>query len=499
MSKKLQPTDEKLERELLEQLISAAQTILLVLDTDGRIVRFNPHLEEVSGWRLDEMRGQIWFDAFLPEADRASIRDRFKRALTDGPTRANVNPIVTKDGRLRDIEWHYARLTGRNGEPVGVLCTGQDITERNQADIALREREQRLQAVLNTAVDAVITIDERGIILSSNPATERMFSYAASELVGHNVKMLMPPHYRDEHDTYLARYRTTRVPHIIGVGREVTGRRKDGVEFPIALAVSEVDHLNIFTGIIRDISSRRALQRRVLEISDAEQRRIGQELHDGTGQELTALALFADTLTDLLKKAPQRSTDNYWTWQINAIELGRMRHISDRLLQGLREATRHVTQLSHGILPVLIEPEGLGAALEHLAVETDALDHIGCDFEYSAPVLVANAATATHLYRIAQEAVNNALTHSNGDHIRISLRRVRADIVLTVTDNGIGFDPHAIRSIGSPRVSRGFGLEIMHYRAAMIGGALLVTQATGGGTGIECTVPNTSRGDTSAG
>ena len=480
------------EREFLDQLIGTARVIVLVLDTDGRIVRFNPYLEEVSGWRLDEMCGKIWFDTFLPQADHASIRERFEQALTGKQTLAAVNPIVTKDGRLRDIEWYDARLTDSNGEPVGLLCTGHDVTARNRADRSLREREARLRAVLNTTIDSIITIDQRGIIMSANSATERIFGYPELELVGHNVKMLMPPRYADEHDAYLARYLATKVPHIIGIGRELTARRKDGVEFPIELAVSETGDQDLFTGIIRDVSSRVALQRRVLEASEAEQRRIGQELHDGTGQELTGLALFADTLADLLKKVPQSRPDNPATWLVDAPEMLRIRHIADRLSQGLLAANQHVKQLSHGIMPVLIEPAGLGAALKVLTAETDALEHIGCRFRYPEPVMVANATTATHLYRIAQEAVHNAVSHSKADQIRLSLRYVRANIVFTVRDNGVGFDLHAVRATGSPGVSRGFGLEIMQYRAAMSGGTLRVIRVAQGGTSVECTVPYAS-------
>ena len=256
--------------------------------------------------------------------------------------------------------------------------------------------------------------------------------------------------------------------------------------------MTEIDHLNLFTGIIRDVSSRVALQRRVLEISEAEQRRIGQELHDGTGQELTGLALFADTLADLLMKAPERLPDNSSAWLVNESHMLRMRHISERLSQGLLAANQHVKQLSHGIMPVLIEPAGLAAALEQLTGETDAQERISCHFECPEPVMVANAATATHLYRIAQEAVNNALSYSKADQIHLSLRHVRANIVFTVRDNGVGFDLHEIRTTGSPGVSRGFGLEIMHYRAAMIGGFLRVIRLADGGTSVECTVPDTS-------
>jgi two-component system, LuxR family, sensor kinase FixL len=141
------------------------------------------------------------------------------------------------------------------------------VTERRQAEQAVRESEERLKAIVETAADAIITIDERGIIDSINPATERMFGYTQEELIGRNIKLLMPPPYCDEHDEYLARYLKTGEAKIIGIGREVEGRRKDGSIFPVDLAVSELHDRTgrLFTGIIRDITERKANQARLVQ------------------------------------------------------------------------------------------------------------------------------------------------------------------------------------------------------------------------------------------
>src|SRR5262249_21054271 len=132
------------------------------------------------------------------------------------------------------------------------------MTMRRQAELVLRDSEARQHAILQTAVDGIITIDEGGIVESFNLGAERLFGYTAEEVIGQNISLLMPSPYREEHDGYLARYLRTGEPHIIGIGREVRARRQDGTTFPIDLAVSEVhlDGRRLFTGIVHDLTAR---------------------------------------------------------------------------------------------------------------------------------------------------------------------------------------------------------------------------------------------------
>lgn len=372
----------------------------------------------------------------------------------------------------------FAPIRNPSGTIMGAVVVGRDVTRRTKMEHELAEREARLSAVLNTAADAIITIDSFGKIESVNAAATAMFGYSADELVGANVKLLMPEPYREEHDGYLARYRRTREKHIIGIGRELTAQRKDGTVFPIDLAVSEVDHLNLFTGVIRDISLRKELQQQVLRTADEEQRRIGQELHDGIVQELTGLALFAATLAELLDRVPLRDEH----------DLARIKQTARKLSNGIVETNRHVQQLSHGIMPIHIDPEALRSALAELATATNEHRHVVCWFDCAEQFALPDDGTATQLYRIAQEAVNNALKHSRADAIRISLTKNRNVITLEVSDNGIGFDVAAAnRDVGKgPR--HGFGLGIMRHRAGLIGGTLNVFCPATGGTTVKCTV-----------
>ena len=160
---------------------------------------------------------------------------------------------------------HAAIRLGRSAK--NFVSIHRDISERKNHEQSLLDRKARLRAIVDTAVDAIITIDPDGIIESFNPAAERMFGYSATEATGHNVKILMPAPYHEKHDGYIARYLKTGEKKIIGIGREVVGRRKDGTTFPVDLAVSEfeIGTKRHFTGIVRDISRQRADQQRLLQ------------------------------------------------------------------------------------------------------------------------------------------------------------------------------------------------------------------------------------------
>ena len=321
-----------------------------------------------------------------------------------------------------------------------------------------------LTAILETAADAIVVIDDHGVIGTFNRAAEVIFGYQRDEVIGQNVSVLMPRPYADRHDAYIANYLRTGHARIIGIGREAVGRRKDGTAFPIEIAVSEVADCGrrTFTGIVRDISERRRLEAEILQVSEREQQRIGHELHDGLCQELAGIAF---SVQSLLKKATAAES-------IDPAELAGITSL-------LQEAVRHARGLAHGLYPVDPQPDGLASALGQLAADTSELFHVHCEFHAVEPLGVPDAVAATHLYRIAQDAVPDAARRGKADQIQIKLAHPARSILLTVSDNGLGLLTHG-------RYKQGMVPSLMRHRANVIG-ALLQINPGPAGRGVQVT------------
>lgn len=335
-----------------------------------------------------------------------------------------------------------------------------------------RESEARLRAVIDTVVDGIITISDRGVIDSFNPAAERMFNYSAREVIGRNVGLLMPAPFSYQHNDYLTSYLRTGRARIIGHGREVVARRKDGSLFPMDLAVSEVKlgRRRLFTGICRDVTERRTMEAAMASISERERQRLGQELHDGVGQQLAGLNLLAKGLQNRLAAKSSR-------FSADAAEIA---NVANQVLDQVRRQ-------SHGLYPIELEKRGLATALMSLASDARHLFGIACEAESPRRMPRLGTTTALHLYRIAQEALHNAVKHGHPATVRIALVRRDGVLILSVEDNGRGLPATRTRR-------RGMGLVIMKHRATTIGAQLEIRPRPGGGTIVECALPLSAAG-----
>jgi PAS domain S-box-containing protein len=438
---------------------------LYTTDTQGLVTYMNPAAESLLGWRSAELLGRRMHEAThyqYPDGRPFPIEECAGfQALYEGKMLKDRDDVfIRRDGNSFPVVYSSAPLV-TDGKVAGQVVVFRDVTERKQAEAKLRQSEARMQAILNTAADAIFTMDIHGMIQSVNPASEGMFGYSTAEMVGHNVGLIMPAPYRDEHDRYLKRYLQTGERHIIGTGREIEARRKDGSIFPMHLVVSEVEDRKLFTGILRDMTQFKRLEREVVEVASQQQQRIGQDLHDSVAQEMTALNLLAKDLTGTLETDPASAP--------KLVEL---------IEKGLQRGQKELRAVLQGLLPVAVDREGLMAALADLTSRTQQQAKVTCTFDCPEPIALTDNLTATHLYLIAQEAVHNAVKHGKPRSIWISLHSNHA-LVLRVQCDGVGMPAR-------PFATEGLGLRIMRNRAAIIGAQLTVEPAEPTGTVVTC-------------
>ena len=323
------------------------------------------------------------------------------------------------------------------------------------------QQAETFRILAQTTREGIILADTRGTIRFVNRAAEKLFGYTRGELLDEPLTLLMPPEHGRAHDGYMKRYLQTGMPRIIGSGRQLTAVRKDGSRFPIYLSIGDIDSGSnrLFAGVIMDISEQQQLQREILEIPVSEQRRIGQELHDGLGQQLTGLGMLATSLLNRASKVEYQ--------------------LAAQLASGLQDAIAQLRHLSRGLVPVDVDAEGFVGALKELVIGVREQTGTDIQFNQAEPVRISNNTSAIHLYRIAQEAINNALKHAGAGRIDVSVRIEGDRGCLSIRDDGGGFEYR-------PDATNGLGLRIMRHRCGLIDAEFEVNSTWGEGTEVKC-------------
>ncbi len=266
------------DRNLLRTLIDHLPDCIYIKDLQHRFVAANAVVARAMGTVPEDLLGKT-DDAFYPQPLAAEYRRDEEQVLRLGQALVDkVEPHADAQGNQRILLTTKLPLRDDQGAVVGLVGISRDMTQHKQAEAALRDSEARHRAILDAAIDGIITIDERGTIEAANPAAERLFGYPLRELIGANVKVLMPAPYHDRHDAYLDNYLRTGQRKIIGIGREVVGRRKDGTVFPMDLSISEI-HVGgrrMFTGLVHDATQRKQAEAELRAARDDLEERVRQ-------------------------------------------------------------------------------------------------------------------------------------------------------------------------------------------------------------------------------
>ncbi len=467
----------------LAAVVESSDDAIITLDLEGVIQTWNAGAQRIFQYSAEEAVGKSVSLLRPPEAvdDEAVFRRYIRRGK-------RIDHYEThrqrKDGRIIDLSISISPLKDAAGHLTGFSKISRDITQRN-VDRRMFDR------LLEAAPDGFVILDALGRMWLANARTERLFGIPRKAMIGKAFEMMLAPGERDRFGNLRQDF-LARPDHSERFrGMELAGLRKDGGEFPMEISLSQVetpDGVVIIIDItditerktaeqtirtlnaeleqrvqqrtaelMEQIVARRQLEEEILHISEREQRRIGQDLHDDLGQQLAGAWMMADVLQRTLEaeRSPQSAA---------AQKMGEL----------LQKALAQTRGLARGLHPVAPEQGGFARALQNLAAQSSELFGVKCRFESRETAPIEDETAMMHLYRIAQEAVSNAVKHGRANSIRIRVTKT----ALTITDDGSGLPALA--------KSEGMGLRIMRYRAEMVGSTLKVKNGRTKGVVVTC-------------
>lgn len=441
-----------------------AHSIVAITDPQGRIIFVNDRFCEISKYSRKELLGQDHRIISSGHHPKEFIRGLWS-TIANGRIWQGEIKNRAKDGSHYWVETTIVPFLNAQGKPRQYISIRTDITEIKQAQERLNEGKQRLRLILETALEGIVTVDEHGTVESLNPAACRMFGYEPDEVIGRNLDLLIPSRYFDQDDATSSDLRAGQ-NEIICYRRATVGRRRDGSLVPLELSIGEMLSADrrIFTATVRDISERRQLEQALADSTERERVRIAMELHDGLAQQLGGILYLMHGLHRDLRAAGDSQAET-----------------ASQLYKELTSALTQARNMAHELYAIPPQPDGLTQGLRVLAERIATEREVECVLACEPSLLVHDATGATHLYRIAQEAVQNALKHGHPTRIDIKLSLRHERVELSVRDNGIGFPPQLD--------SQGIGLRTMEQRARLMGGHLNVRAHPDGGVEVICSVP----------
>jgi PAS domain S-box-containing protein len=430
-----------------------------LMDEMGTFVEVNDAYSQMVGLSREQLIGNSITTIFAAERKHYGLQ-RFRQRVRDRTVPAHCEEALELwNGKTLLLEITNSFLEVE-GEPAFLLSIFRDVTQRKHAEVALRESEERFRRFMDNQAIIAFLKDERGQYIYVNATLQKRFAFP---LVG-----------KTSFDCYPAEvasrlHEKDQSVMISGQPEEFT----DSIPFPDGTVRDWINYKFPFQDangakfvgcVSMEITEKRKLEKQLLEISDREQARIGHDVHDGLCQLLVGIAFDCNRMQRQLAAASRPEAAQ-----------------AEKISMLLDSAITDARQLARGLFPVPLEADGLVSALKELSAGVSNRSRIRCEVDCQDQISIRDNVVATHLYRIAQEAVNNARRHGRAGNIWIILEKVDSSLQLAVRDDGAGLDP--------ARKSAGLGLHIMDYRARSMGGWLTIESEPGRGTRVRCRVP----------
>jgi len=410
------------------------------------------------------------FRKIIYPEDRGRVEEANKRVQRTGERQYIELRVRTQTGKTKYLYSILDPVKNNKGQVVKIFGTTHDITQRKKFEKRLKENERRYRMLFQATTDEILVFQLND---NKEPLPFLEVNDVACDILGYTHDELIQKTVYDIVDTDKQTI-NKQIKEVITQGKAVHETKhltKEGLTIPLEISARSFnyDGRQTILSIGRDIRERRKLEREILNISEKERQRIGRDMHDDLGQMLTGIGLITRNLANKLR--------------INDIqEADKLEEIVDMI----QEADQHARSLARGLVPVNIQSNGLNSALQELITKAERMYDIDIHYYSTIDDVFDGDSSATHLYRIVQEAINNALKHGNATSIDVKLSYLGEYIQLCIVDNGQGF-------FESGEKDNGMGIRIMNFRAQMIGGNLEINSQEGKGTEVICKVPRTNR------
>jgi PAS domain S-box-containing protein len=455
----------RISEDRYRELFEHANDIVFTIDLAGNFTSVNRAAEQLTGYMRDETPAMNFTRIVAPEY-LGLVREMLARKIAGGEPTTYELEIITK-GRQRVPLEVSTRLIYQDGKAVGVQGIARDVTERKQAEEALRQSEYRYRILVESARDVIFTLSTEGRFTSLNPVFETLTGWSPGEWLGkHVADMIHPEDGPGAMKLFQGFLRGDRLPSYELRVLTKSGEYRTG-EVTATLEIRDGEVVGVL-GIARDITERKRAEealRRLNEMLEERAKRIAHALHDEAGQVLASVYL---AVAELARELPPAAR----------ARLGRISQLLDRVDEQLRH-------LSHELRPTILDDLGVLPALEFLVEGVSKRTGLRITVEGSTEGRLSPP-TETAVYRIVQEALSNVAKHAQATRVSVRLRREGNGIRCSVTDDGIGFD---VPGVLARRGERGLGLIGIQERLQTLGGALEIRSASGRGTELLITLP----------